>query len=344
MISEDALAGFASEYEALAGVAQESCAYLETRVSAVLDGMAFSLAVPTVTRFKSWHSVRQKLVGSTRELRSLYELQDLIGARVTLLFSRDTDRVCDLLAGGLSVVRRYDTGAMLAEDQFGYASTHIVVAIPPIKGVPAEDEPLLAEIQVRTVAQHLWAAASHVLQYKRESAVPPPVRRAVHRVAALLETVDLELERVLEQREEYSAEQPELNSDEALNVDLLRGTLDAFWPSAHRIWDEPYGLLLDNLEEKGLSTPKRLFETIHPYRAAVLAYAADEAQHLAFVADRHGVRNGEIRYREGHTKSHTIHVTDEIVRRAREGVFFSHTGLTWGALALADGQKLRRHH
>lgn len=56
---------------------------------------------------------------------------------------------------------------------------------------------LKAEVQVRTVTQHVWAAASHVLQYKQEASVPLPVRRSIYRVSALLETVDLEFERVL---------------------------------------------------------------------------------------------------------------------------------------------------
>jgi len=340
VISDEALARMATEYEALATVSGDACAYLASRVDAALDGMGFSLAVPIETRFKSWHSVRQKLLGSERERRSLFELQDLLGARITVLFSRETGPVCDRLADQFSVLRRYDAAARLAEDQFGYASTHMVVRIPPQGGFPNTDAPLLAEIQVRTVAQHLWAAASHVLQYKKESAVPPPVRRAVHRVAALLETVDLELERVLEQRQQYSAEEPELRSDEALNVDLLRGTLDAFWPPPHRTGDEPYGMLLNSLENKGIRTPRQLFEIIRPFREAVLAHAAAEAQRLAFLADRHGVVDGKIQYSEGSTKYYSIRVTDKVLERAREGVFFSHTGLTWGALAMAEGQKL----
>ena len=62
---------------------------------------------------------------------------------------------------------------------------------------------LRAELQIRTLAQQLWAAASHKLQYKRESSVPYPIRRSIHRVAALLETVDLELERVLSERDPH---------------------------------------------------------------------------------------------------------------------------------------------
>lgn len=88
---------------------------------------------------------------------------------------------------------------------------------------------LAAEIQVRTMAQHIWAASSHVLQHKNESNVPLPVSRSIHRVSALLETVDFELERVLIDRERYSAE-INLSSEEPLNVDSLRKLLDSLLP------------------------------------------------------------------------------------------------------------------
>jgi hypothetical protein len=66
----------------------------------------------------------------------------------------------------------------------------VVPTIGPMRG-------LRAEIQVRTHAQHIWADASHILQYKKESSVAPKTRRDIHRIAALLETVDLEFEKVL---------------------------------------------------------------------------------------------------------------------------------------------------
>jgi ppGpp synthetase/RelA/SpoT-type nucleotidyltranferase len=336
-------ASHAEEYEQLSRIAAASCDRLQREITQLLRQAEIRLAVPIESRIKSWQSIRQKLLDSRADISSVYEMQDVIGLRVVLLFKRDAERACEALANSLQTMRRYDTWSRLQDDQFGYASTHIVTALPSSEGIPPEGITLLAEVQVRTVAQHLWAAASHLLQYKRESAVPPPVRRSVHRVAALLETVDLELERVLEEREEYTSTEGEGYTDADLNVDLLRSALEHFWPQEHRISDEPYGMLLEDLERRGLRSSRELYETMRPHRAAVLDYAIEHARELAFKADRWGYEDGKIRYRDGPNRSGVIHVTEKILAKARSGVFFSHTGLTWGALALADGTGLPAH-
>jgi hypothetical protein len=106
---------------------------------------------------------------------------------------------------------------------------------------------MLSEIQVRTLAQHIWAAGSHKLQYKREASVPPPLRRAIYRVSALLETVDLEFSRVLDEREAYLSEElSEVTRPQTLNVDLLRAVLDEILPPENKRGDEDYdGVLID---------------------------------------------------------------------------------------------------
>ena len=70
----------------------------------------------------------------------------------------------------------------------------------------------------------------HTLQYKQEDSVPAPMRRAIHRVSALLEVVDLEFERLLKERESYRSDSGPINTDAILNVDLLEHLLDALLP------------------------------------------------------------------------------------------------------------------
>src|SRR5690606_25945786 len=101
-------------------------------------------------------------------------------------------------------------------------------------------------------AQHTWAVASPKLQYKHEEGVPPPIRRTIHRVSALLETVDLEFERVLEERGSYiAAAADNVDLGELLNVDLLKATLSEILPEKNRVDNEPYAdLLVDLLKFK----------------------------------------------------------------------------------------------
>src|SRR6185437_7926382 len=130
---------------------------------------------------------------------------------------------------------------------------------------------LQIEIQVRTLAQHIWAAASHKLQYKHEQSVPPPLRRSIHRVSALLEIVDLEFERVLLERREYVGEKVAAPAgSERLNVDLVEITLGEIFPPENREDQEAYDELLDELFSMGIETVKQLREMLLRQRDKVV--------------------------------------------------------------------------
>ena len=143
---------------------------------------------------------------------------------------------------------------------------HCIVKIPDAwTSLPtfADCQALQAEIQLRTIAQHTWAEASHLLQYKHESSVPFEVRRSINRVAALLELADLEFERVLSERDSYIAAIPtEPNDTEPLNVDTLKAILDARLPEANRSDHEDYAGLEKYLKENGVDTAQQLHEII----------------------------------------------------------------------------------
>jgi putative GTP pyrophosphokinase len=64
---------------------------------------------------------------------------------------------------------------------------------------------LKAEIQVRTVLQHAWAAVSHKLQYKVNSEVPIELQRKLFRISALLELADDEFLGLKQNQENLSA-------------------------------------------------------------------------------------------------------------------------------------------
>ncbi|MPZ45409.1 MAG: hypothetical protein GEV05_18860 [Betaproteobacteria bacterium] len=77
--------------------------------------------------------------------------------------------------------------------EFGYRSAHYIIRLSEKRSLLREWEnftDLKAEIQVRTVLQHAWAAISHKLQYKREGDVPASLRRKLFRLSALFELAD----------------------------------------------------------------------------------------------------------------------------------------------------------
>jgi ppGpp synthetase/RelA/SpoT-type nucleotidyltranferase len=291
------------------------------QLDSIIERSAISLSFPVQRRVKSWASIVEKLERSGLVLKSIGELQDLIGFRIILQFRRDVEVVCGLLATQFSVIDRYDTGDRLKEDQFGYSSVHFVVEIPSTwLAVPsfATLAGLKAEIQVRTTAQHIWAAASHTLQYKSEAAVPQPVRRAIHRVSALLETVDLEFERVLSERATYKSEvqAASLPADEPLNVEIIERVLDEVWPKENKKpGRESYGLLAEELAYFNVTTTAQLRDLLKKHYESVMK---EEAFYVGIGARREPARGRKVQ---------------------RRRVYFMHCGLTRIALLKEFGKR-----
>jgi putative GTP pyrophosphokinase len=318
------------EYDALLPIAERFRREIEAQLVRLVEREAIALGFPIQARTKKWESISGKLDRGVVRLSSIHDLQDLVGLRLILQFRSQADAVRTAIGNTFTVVKEYDTSDRLKDDQFGYSSIHIIVKIPAEwLSVPtmAGLGDLMAEVQIRTLAQHIWAAASHELQYKQESSVPPAIRRAIYRVSALLETIDLELDRVLAQRQKYVAEvaiDPTKDVSE-LNVDLLEKTLDSLWPPANKDKkEEDYAELLDELLGFQIRTPISVANIINKHRAKV---QKEETENLERTADE--LARGEP-------------PTGTSEERTKAGVYFTHVGLTRTAMDVAYGERWRR--
>lgn len=276
-----------------------------------------SLGVPMEGRVKSWVSITDKIERKILTLQKIDELDDFIGIRVILLFLPDLQRVDELLRSTFDIVSVEDAASRLSENQFGYQSQHYVLKIPLAwTSIPSFFYlgNFKFEIQVRTLAQHIWAAASHKLQYKHEDNVPPPFRRAINRVSALLETADLEFERILNEREMYIEIIDSLDPTEPLNVDIVQSILSELLPADNKDEDENYSELLDDLFHFEINTAEKLRNIIQENMNAIME---EEGREVAS------------RYKYG--------VNDGSEERMDNGVFFTHVGLTRQALCEVVG-------
>ncbi|BEH11034.1 MULTISPECIES: GTP pyrophosphokinase [Geobacter] len=315
---KSSLESLQKEYRAIEGLAKRYASSLCEQIEHVLKENQIPLGVRIEQRIKAWESIADKIERKNVELKKVSDMNDLIGIRLMLLFRRDVEKTCDLICNTFKLLEREDTIERLHEDQFGYQSFHLVIALP--EGwlqIPSLKEfaTLKAEIQIRTLAQHIWAAASHHLQYKRETSVPAPVRRSIHRVSALLETVDLEFERVLLDRAEYIIGSNTIPKDSPLNVDLLAHILDSMFPAENKDSLEDYHELLEDLEHFDIKTSKSLVDIINEAFDKIMEA---EKQHL------------EEAKNEGYIGTSR--------RRSERGVFFTHVGLARQALAEKFGQ------
>lgn len=248
------------QYTSVCDVAERFKNELCHELIKLIDDNGLKLGFPIQKRIKTWSSIKDKLLDQNLKLKSIKQLQDLIGLRTVFLYKRDLKLIENIIQKTFVVKKRYDTSDRLAENQFGYSSIHFVIQFPKewLK-VPSLSEfgGFSAEIQIRTLAQHIWSEVSHELQYKTKGDVPLNLIRPIYRTSALLETVDLEFERLLQEREEYR-KQIDKKIDQELNVDSIEQILDSILPSENKDFFEEYAQLHKEILKKGIKTTDQL--------------------------------------------------------------------------------------
>src|SRR4030042_2075620 len=310
------------EYKSLLPIGTRFCLELVNQINKLIEDRGIVLGFPIQHRVKKWESLTDKIERIFLTINHLKDIQDIFGLRIILLFRSGVENVSKLITDNFTIVKHYDTSERLQEDQFGYSSIHTIIQLPDSwLSLPtlAEMGGLNAEIQIRTVAQHIWAEASHNLQYKQEENVPAAIRRAINRVSALLETVDLEFERVLEQRESYRTDVDISKTKDELNVDLLEKILDSTLPMINKRSEESYSKLLIDLIHFGINNSHDLHNLIEKHLSEVIK------------EDKRRVASELKKLGEG-GQSYT---TPE---RLEKGVFYTHVGLMRGIMRKEYGK------
>lgn len=270
-------------------------------------------------RIKTFQSITEKASRKNRALQCVTDFDDYVGIRVIVLFKSDIDKTCALIKRHFSVVDEENVAERLDDNQFGYQSTHYTVKLPAAwLTVPtfAGLNSYKAEVQVRTLSQHIWAVASHKLQYKHESNVPTPVRRSINRVSALLETVDLEFERVLEDREVYLQH---MDVGNEFNVDVIEVLCDRLLPSENKnVGYENYSEIFAELRVNGITDVDSFTQMIQDHLPAQIE---EDKERVSF----------ELSEPE-----------NEDLDRLERGVFFTHVGLVRGCLHSLKGSEYKK--
>jgi ppGpp synthetase/RelA/SpoT-type nucleotidyltranferase len=149
----------------------------------------------------------------SQKYRMVSDVTDLSGIRIIAYLQEDCDHIESLvkenfLVDEVNSVRKEDE---LDPDKFGYLSTHYVVSLGKDRIRLFEFSRfrgMKAEIQIRTLLQHTWAAIDWKFRYKEEREAPKSLRRRLFRISALLEAADNEFsavrQAISELRERYS--------------------------------------------------------------------------------------------------------------------------------------------
>ncbi|GAA3301957.1 GTP pyrophosphokinase [Glutamicibacter nicotianae] len=136
----------------------------------------------------------------TKQLDKEYEdpwtqCADLIGARIVVPLASDKARVTAALekCNDIKVLQIEDKELHRDPKHLKYGGLHIQIECRDFLG--PTDQPIQCEVQVRTVAEHTWAETEHEFVYKGPKGLPHSVQRTFARLLALVELVDDELVR-----------------------------------------------------------------------------------------------------------------------------------------------------
>ena len=125
----------------------------------------------------------------------LAEIGDKAGVRVVVTFESDVELVVAAIANQFEHGDIDDKRKDLAFNQLGYFAVHVEVWLARTEavGTLTEFRDKRCEVQVQTLAGHLWSEGSHDLLYKTNQAVPPDLQRRIYRLVALVELFDSEM-------------------------------------------------------------------------------------------------------------------------------------------------------
>jgi len=211
------------------------------------------------------------------------DVTDLCGIRIICFLNEDADRICERLSEIYEIDEENSVNKdeQLDINQFGYRSRHFVVQYDAKRAALAENSQfggLKAEIQVRTILQHAWAAIDWKLRYKNSAETPKELRRRVFRVSALLELADDEFSSlsssVSKLREDYRVKIEsgdfEIGIDRE-SVDIFLAENEGFEPLVEHVKTagfsiapnhpsarDPYGGFISTATSAGFSTINQL--------------------------------------------------------------------------------------
>lgn len=151
-----------------------------------------SVEVAGITwRCKTLQSFLEK-VQRKSYVRPFLDITDRAGVRVICNYKSDCARVADIIESTFEVFESEDKLVDLGADRFGYGAHHLLIRLKPDSGRVRYDrlQPLVCEIQIRSLLQDAWAVLQHQLFYKHEDRIPIELLRTVNSLSALLENAD----------------------------------------------------------------------------------------------------------------------------------------------------------
>lgn len=187
---------FIAEFEKIRPVYIEFAKLLENILNEAVKSLSILAIVQA--RPKGVVSFSNKIISKDKYKNPLVDMTDLCGGRVIVHFQSQVEKICNFIKENFEIdeANSLDAKSRLQVNEFGYRSVHYIVTPKKdsILGIGVDDKfkTLKAEIQVRTLAEHVWADISHDRIYKTELNIPDEWKREAARLSAVLENADKE--------------------------------------------------------------------------------------------------------------------------------------------------------
>jgi ppGpp synthetase/RelA/SpoT-type nucleotidyltranferase len=190
----------------------EFCKVLDSELKATLRRIGISATV--TSRSKEIDSLVRKVIKQQKEGRhpAFESIVDKVGLRAVVRFAEEVDEAVKALETTFnclkveykSEVKEGQTSEVGYRDSlkmFGYRSCHMDITLPKNHESYSLYPDFPAELQVRTLAQDLWAVMAHELSYKSILRDVAPARqdaidRRIYILSALIESADMEFSRM----------------------------------------------------------------------------------------------------------------------------------------------------
>lgn len=200
-------------------------------------------------RIKTHYSLSKKIDNKKDKYSCLEEITDLCGIRIITYLESDVNRVAEIIEREFEIdIENSVDKRKLNADQFGYKSLHYVVSLDNHRGSISENikySKLKLEIQVRSILQHAWAEIEHDLGYKGQISIPEIFKRNFNRLAALLETADVEFDRLKKDLSDYEIAVKQEIATKPNNVQINKASIASF-TSTNAIFDKARQIIKKN--------------------------------------------------------------------------------------------------
>jgi putative GTP pyrophosphokinase len=183
------------------------------------------------SRLKTRDSLTKK-ISRKQGYTCLEDITDIVGCRIITYFEDEVDKIASIIEEEFekdidnSVDKR-----KIEFDRFGYLSLHYVVKLNSKRLRLSEFKrfkEIKFEIQIRSILQHGWAEIEHDIGYKGELSIPNVVKRRFSRIAALLETADIEFVRLRDELIQYEKNIKKKIASDPSKVNIDKASLISF--------------------------------------------------------------------------------------------------------------------